>query len=81
MRRLIRLTNGFSKKITNHAHMVTLCTVFHDFIRIRKTLKVTRAMELGLSDEVRDFEWISGLIGLNKPAPKKREPYKKKSIS
>ena len=81
MRRFTRLTNEFSKKVAKHTHLVALYTVFHNFIRIHKTLKVTPAMESGLSDEVRDFEWIVGLIDLNKPTPKKRGPYKKKSKS
>ena len=45
MRRFTRLTNGFSKKVANHTHMVALYTVFHNFIRIRKSLKVTPAQE------------------------------------
>jgi len=77
-RRFTRLTNGFSKKLANHCHMVALYTVFYNFCKIHKTLKVTPAQESGLADEVRDFEWIVGLIDLNKPAPKKRGPYKKK---
>jgi transposase-like protein len=36
-----RLTNGFSKKVANHAHMVALYTAFYNFTKIHKTLKVT----------------------------------------
>jgi len=78
MRRFTRLTNGFSKKVANHTHMVALYTVFHNFIRIHKSLKVTPAQESGLADEVRDFEWIVGLIDLNAPKPRPRGKYKKK---
>jgi len=45
MRRFTRLANGFSKKLENHAHMLSLYFVHYNFCRIRKTLKVTPAME------------------------------------
>ena len=41
MRRFTRLTNAFSKKIENHAHMVALYTLWYNFVRIHKTLRVT----------------------------------------
>lgn len=78
MRWFTRLTNCFSKKVANHTFMVALYTVFHNFIRIHKTLKVTPAMESGLSDELRDFEGIVGLMDLNAPKTGPRESYKKK---
>jgi len=52
MRRFTRLTNGFSKKFENHMHMVALYTMFYNFCRIHKTLRVTPAMEAGLTDHV-----------------------------
>jgi len=80
MRRFTRLTNGFSKKFENHAHMVAIYTVFYNFCKIHKTLRVTPAMETGLSDTVRNAEWIVGLMDARKPLPKKRRgPYKKKA--
>jgi IS1 family transposase len=51
-RRLTRLTNGFSKKFENHAHAVALHFMHYNFCRIHKTLRVTPAMEAGLSDHV-----------------------------
>jgi IS1 family transposase len=77
MRRFTRLTNGFSKKFENHAHMVALYTVFYNFLKIHKTLRVTPAMEAGLSDTVRDFEWIVGLIDARAPKPGRPKTYKK----
>jgi len=79
MRRFTRLTNAFSKKFENHAHMVALYTVFYNFIKIHKTLSVTPAMEAGISDTVRDFEWIVGLIEVNAPKTGPRGPYKKQA--
>ena len=78
MRRFTRLTNGFSKKIANHIHMLSLYFVHYNFCRIHTTLKVTPAMEAGLCDELRDFEWIVSLIDEHQPKPKKRGPYKKR---
>ncbi|MBJ3777553.1 DDE-type integrase/transposase/recombinase [Acuticoccus mangrovi] len=78
MRRFTRLTNGFSKKVANHTHMVSLYTVWYNFCRIHKTLRVTPAMEAGISDTLRDCEWIVGLIDAAAPA-RKRGVYKKKS--
>ncbi len=79
MRRFTRLTNAFSKKFENHAHMVAIYTVFYNFVKIHQTLRVTPAMEAGLSDTVRSFEWIVGLIEVNAPRPRPRGPYKKKA--
>lgn len=52
MRRFTRLTNGFSKKVENHAAMVALHFMHYNFVRIHKTLRVTPAMQAGLSDRV-----------------------------
>ena len=79
MRRFTRLTNAFSKKFENHAHMVALYTVYYNFVKIHQTLRVTPAMEAGLSDTVRGFEWIVGLIEVNAPRPGPRGPYKKQA--
>jgi len=56
MRRFTRLTNGFSKKIENHGHAVALHFMHYNFCRIHKTLRVTPAMEAGLTDHVWSME-------------------------
>jgi len=58
MRRFTRLTNGFSKKIDNHAHMVAIHFMHYNFARVHKTLRVTPAMEAGLSEHVWSLEEI-----------------------
>jgi IS1 family transposase len=62
MRRFTRLTNGFSKKLENHAHMVALHFLHYNFGRIHKTLRITPAMAAGLSDHVWSFEEIAALV-------------------
>lgn len=62
MRRFTRLTNGFSKKLENHVHMIALYTVFYNFTKIHKTLRVTPAMQAGLTDRVWSMEDVVRLL-------------------
>lgn len=62
MRRFTRLTNGFSKKVENHAHMVALYTVWYNWMKVHKTLRVTPAMEAGLADRVFEMTDLVELI-------------------
>lgn len=62
MRRFTRLTNGFSKKLENHGHMVALYFLHYNFCRVHKTLRVTPAMEAGLSDHVWDMNELCELL-------------------
>lgn len=52
IRRFTRLCNGFSKKVENHAHAVALHFAHYNFCRIHETLRVTPAMEAGITDHV-----------------------------
>jgi IS1 family transposase len=76
MRRFTRLTNGFSKKVENLEHAVSLHFMYYNFARIHKTLRVTPAMEASVTDHVWSLEEIIGLLDSNE-TPKKRGPYKK----
>jgi hypothetical protein len=62
MRRFTRLTNAFSEKVENLAHAVSLHFMYYNFARIHKTLRVTPAMEAGISDHVWSLEEIAALI-------------------
>jgi hypothetical protein len=62
MRRFTRLTNAFSKKIENHAHAIALHFMYYNFVRIHKSLRVTPAMELGLTKKLWTLEDLAGLI-------------------
>lgn len=63
MRRFTRLTNGFSKKLENHAATVALYFMYYNFARVHQTLRVTPAMEAGIADHVWSVEEIVGLLG------------------
>lgn len=76
MRRFTRLTNGFSKKFENLAHMVAIYAVHYNFLRIHKTLRVTPAMAASLSETVLDWSTIAEMMDADQPA-KKRGSYKK----
>jgi hypothetical protein len=57
-----RFTNGFSKKIENHYFATALYFMYYNFGRIHKTLRVTPAMEAGVSDHIWSLEEIAGLV-------------------
>jgi len=62
MRRFTRLTNGYSKKAENHCHMVALHFMHYNFCRVHQTLRVTPAMESGLSNHVWSIEELCALL-------------------
>lgn len=64
-RRFTRLTNGFSKKAENHMHSVALYFMYYNFAKIHKTLRVTPAMEAGISDHVWTIEEIVNLTSID----------------
>ena len=56
MRRLTRLTNAFSKKLNNLKAAVALHFAWYKFCRIHGSLRVTPAMEAGITNSVWQFE-------------------------
>lgn len=51
-RRFTRLTNAFSKKLENHVAAVALYVAHYNFCRVHETLRVTPAMQLGVTDHI-----------------------------
>jgi len=51
-RRMTRLTNAFSKKAENHAHMISIYFMHYNFVRIHQTLKITPAMAAGVTSKL-----------------------------
>jgi hypothetical protein len=66
MRRFTRLTNGFSKKVENHAAAVALYTMHYNFARTHKSIANpyarTPAMAAGIADHVWTYEEMAGLL-------------------
>lgn len=65
MRRFTRLTNAFSKKVENHEHMIAVYFMHYNFCRIHQSLRVTPAMEAGLTDHVWSLDEVVALIDAN----------------
>ena len=76
MRRFTRLTNGFSKKVEPHYWMVSLYTVFHNFVRMHKTLRCTPAVAAGLSRMLWSMDDLVAMIDAAAEAPKRPRVYK-----
>jgi IS1 family transposase len=66
MRRFTRLTNAFSKKVDNLRWSVALHFMHYNFCRVHQNLRVTPAMEAGVSDHVWTMEELVSL--LDRPA-------------
>lgn len=61
MRRYTRLSNGFSRKIENHAAAVALNYFAYNFIKIHRSLRMTPAMAAGVTDKLWE---VSDLVTL-----------------
>ena len=73
-RRFARKTNAFSKMFSRHVTMMNLWALHYNFCRIHSTIKITPAMEAGLTDTLHDCEWIVELIDAMAMLPKKPGP-------
>src|SRR5438874_2554644 len=52
IRRFTRLTNAFSKKLANLKAAVALHFAYYNFCRVHSSLRVTPAMEAGITDHI-----------------------------
>jgi IS1 family transposase len=68
MRRFTRLTNGFSKKVHNHAMAIALHFAHYNFCRIHQSLRITPAMAAGVADHVWELEELVGLLAATEAA-------------
>ena len=80
MRRFTRLTNAFSKKAENHAHMVALYTTWYNFVRQHKTLRCSPAMAAGLSTTLWSMTDVVALVDAAAEPAKARGPYKPRAV-
>jgi hypothetical protein len=69
MRRYTRLSNGFSRKLENHAAAVALNFFAYNFIKIHRTLRVTPAMAAGVTDRLWD---VADFVALLEAAESKK---------
>jgi hypothetical protein len=60
-RRFTRLTNGFSKSLPSHKQSLALHFAHYNFCRIHQTLRVTPAMEAGVTDHVWELSELAVL--------------------
>ena len=68
MRRFTRLTNAFSKKLENHTHMVSIYTLWYNFIRTYKSLWTPSAVASGVTGQLWEGKDIIKLM--DEQAPK-----------
>ena len=70
---------AFARPTPRHADMVALYTVFYNFVRIHKSLKVTPAMTAGVTDRLWSMEDVIARMDTAAPVAAKRGPYKKRA--
>lgn len=64
-------------KALRHMHMVALYTVWYNYVRQHKTLRMSPAMAAGISKRLWDMKDIVTLIDVAAPKPEPRGQYKK----
>jgi len=62
LRRFTRLVNAFSNKLDNLKAAVSLYVAWYNFCRVHMTLRVTPAMEAGVTDRVWTIEEMIAAI-------------------
>jgi len=62
MRRYTRLSNGSSRKLTNHEAALALNYFAYNFIKIHRTLRVTPTMAANVTDRLFDVADIAALL-------------------
>jgi IS1 family transposase len=60
-RRFTRLTNAFSKKLENHEAAVALYVAHYNFCRVHETLRLTPAMQLGITNHIWSIRELVGV--------------------
>ena len=74
-RRFTRLTNGFSKKLDNHAAAVALYVAHYNLCRYHETIRSTPAEALGLADHAWSIgELLDAALAVATPDPTETAP-------
>jgi len=79
MRHCTRLTNGFSKKVENHAHALAIYFMHYNFARIHSSLRVSPAMAAGGTDKLWSLEDVAALVRSKRAAAEETRPLQKAS--
>jgi len=85
-RRFTRLTNAFSRKVTNLRASVSIHYTFYNWCRVHKSLRITPAMAAGITDHVWELEELVALLEAQERAvvgteKNKRGPYRKQKTA
>ena len=75
-RRYTRLTNAFSKKADMLAYSIAITFMYHNFVRVHQSLRMTPAMKAGVTRHKWSLEEVVEL--LPEVVAGKRGPYKKR---
>jgi IS1 family transposase len=78
MRRFTRLTNGFSKKLENHANAIALHFAYYNFVRIHQTLRMTPAMAAGVTDRLWEMADLVAIVEAADAKPNRPTTYRKR---
>jgi IS1 family transposase len=76
-RRFTRLTNAFSKKLANHCHMVALYTVWYNFVKMHKTVRMSPALAAGVADKLWSMDDLVALVDAHDAAKPRQKPGRK----
>ena len=81
MRRFTGKTNAFSKKVENHAAAISLHFMYYNFCRIHQSLRITPAMEAGVTERVMEISDIVRMVNEELMTPGPRGAYRKRSAT
>ena len=76
-RRFTRLTNAFSKKLANHCHMIALYTVWYNFVKMHRTLKMTPALAANVWETLWSMDDLVALVDEHDAAKPRQKPGRK----
>ncbi|MGO8778442.1 MAG: transposase [Rhodomicrobium sp.] len=80
-RRFTRLTNGFSKKLDNHAAAVSLYVAHYNLCRWHETIRSTPAEALGLTDHAWSIgELLDAALAVATPDPTETAPDRRRKF-
>jgi hypothetical protein len=81
LRRFTLLTNAFSRKVENHVHALSIYFMHYNFVRIHQMLRVSPAMQAGVTDQLWSMDDVVAMIDAAAPQPGKRGPYRRRAAA